>query len=323
MSLSTQSSLIRADVRDDEAMGTNNADRVFYATGVLLGADDFRDEQQYHRGRLARALQYLHGVGTVAGLRVRYQPAVEEADGQPAQDERLWVDAGLAVDYLGRLIELRGARCIRLERWYGFLAASQPDRLAGARHMLTIRADRDDAGGAPLPPEELELTGVVVDVFLRFLVCERGRTPAFASGPFDALDAAQPSRLRDSAEVLLVARSGSAPVFPADPYADLDSGLDAIADPAEREQMRRHRLRQTVFNAWNETDSPGARPRPPEVPEGVDPTAVFLARVVLPADEPPASNTAPPRRAGEPVRVDTASRLFALTPRALAAWLDL
>jgi hypothetical protein len=31
-------------------------DRPFYDTGVLLGSDDFRDEQTYHRSRLARAL---------------------------------------------------------------------------------------------------------------------------------------------------------------------------------------------------------------------------------------------------------------------------
>ncbi|HEU4325850.1 MAG TPA: hypothetical protein VFS21_22110 [Roseiflexaceae bacterium] len=318
--MSAQSGLIRADIRDDEAMQANIADRVFYATGILLAADDFRDEQQYHRGRLARALQYLHGVGTVAGLRVGYQPKAEATETTPAQEEQLWVDAGLAVDRLGRLVELRGARCIRLERWYSYLAANSPDQLAAARHTVTIQADRD---GPDEPPEEIALTGVVVDVFLRFLVCERGRTPAFASGPFDALDAAQPARLRDGAEVLLVPRAGSAPVYPADPYAGLDTDLDTIPDPADRVALRRHRLRRTLFDAWDETESQDARPRPPEVPEQIDPDSVFLARVVLPAGLPPASNSAPPRLADQPVRIDNASRLFALTPRALAAWLDL
>ncbi|GAB4191765.1 MAG: hypothetical protein OHK0022_05660 [Roseiflexaceae bacterium] len=318
--MSAQSGLIRADIRNDDAMQANIADRVFYATGILLGADDFRDEQQYHRGRLARALQYLHGSGTVAGLRVGYQAKAEATETTPPQDEQLWVDAGLAIDRLGRLIELRGARCIRLERWYDHQANSAPDQLAAARHTLTIQADRP---GADEPPEAVELTGVVVDVFLRFLVCERGRTPAFASGPFDALDAVQPARLRDGAEVLLVPRAGSPPVYPADPYAGLDTGLEGIADPAARAALRRHRLRQTLFNAWDESESPDARPRPPEVPEPIDPDSLFLARVVLPAGLPPASNSAPPRLTDQPVRIDNASRLFALTPRALAAWLDL
>ena len=36
-------------------------DRVFYATGAMLDATDFTDEQAYHRGRLARALAYCTG----------------------------------------------------------------------------------------------------------------------------------------------------------------------------------------------------------------------------------------------------------------------
>ena len=52
------------------------ADRVYYATGTLLDARDFLDEQTYHRGRLARAMQYLHGSGTVSGLRVEYKSPI-------------------------------------------------------------------------------------------------------------------------------------------------------------------------------------------------------------------------------------------------------
>ena len=44
------------------------------------------------------------------------------------------------------------------------------------------------------------------DIFLAFHPCERGYTPAFASGPFDALDASQPSRVRDAYELTLVPR---------------------------------------------------------------------------------------------------------------------
>ena len=45
-------------------------DRVSYDEGVLLDALDFRAEQSYHRGRLARVLAYLFGTGTAAGLEV-------------------------------------------------------------------------------------------------------------------------------------------------------------------------------------------------------------------------------------------------------------
>ena len=60
------------------------AERLHYSTGELLGADDFRDEQTYHRRQLARALLHHNGSGTVAGLRVaaRHQPS-----GNGAPDE--------------------------------------------------------------------------------------------------------------------------------------------------------------------------------------------------------------------------------------------
>ena len=44
--------------------------RVFYATGRMLGVEDFQADQDYHRSSLARALLQLCGTGTVAGLKV-------------------------------------------------------------------------------------------------------------------------------------------------------------------------------------------------------------------------------------------------------------
>lgn len=44
--------------------------RVFYSLGRMLGVDDFQADQNYHRGRLARALLQLCGTGTVSGLNV-------------------------------------------------------------------------------------------------------------------------------------------------------------------------------------------------------------------------------------------------------------
>ena len=43
-------------------------DRVFYATGVLLAADDFQDEQTYHRRQLACALAALSPGGSATPL---------------------------------------------------------------------------------------------------------------------------------------------------------------------------------------------------------------------------------------------------------------
>ena len=64
------------------------AERPSYATGMLLDAQDFADEQTYHRGRLARALASLTGGGTLAGLRVSHSPATGGAAPAAGRDPR-------------------------------------------------------------------------------------------------------------------------------------------------------------------------------------------------------------------------------------------
>ena len=85
-------------------------DRVFYANGALLDQEDFTAEQIYHRARIGRALTYLHGHGTVAGLEVTVQ--------QQAEEDMLMVSAGLVIDRIGRQIEVPRAACLRIGRWF-------------------------------------------------------------------------------------------------------------------------------------------------------------------------------------------------------------
>lgn len=222
-------------------------DRLNYAFGMMLDADDFAAEQRYHRGRLARALRYLFGTGTVVGLRVDSLP-----EGGAATDE-IRVTAGLALDPLGRLLELPRAVCVTLQTWFDAVVAD-PERRAAL-------VDSVDAGIA------------AVDVFARFCTCPRGLTPAFAAGPYDALDAVRPARLRDGVEVFLAIRSrASRPLPPA-----------AVAPAWNDPQDRQRRL----DGGWREgTDRYTAgRPDPlPEHGDDVDPTAVLLARLAVPVD---------------------------------------
>lgn len=273
---------------DPLAQAPQPADRLHYATGVMLDAQDFQAEQTYHRGRLARALSYLHGSGTAAGLRVGWQ-------GPVGPDEEVLVHPGVALDRLGRVIEVPREACIRLNRWY---EGRDPDELNQGLH------------GAPYD-------GVVVDVFIRFVACERGKTPSFAAGPFDALDAVVPSRLRDYYELELVTRREADPARPADPW----SAVRGIADEAARLAA----LRTAVFDAWREGSDRWTDEGPDPLPEhaaGQDPTSLFLARLVLPAAA-GGAGTRPVRAAAEPVRVENESRLFAYPAQALAAWLGL
>jgi hypothetical protein len=280
-------------------------DRLHFATGALLDREDFLAEQLYHRGRLARALLALHGTGTVAGLRV----SVRDAGG----DELVEVSEGLAIDRLGRLVEVPRPACVRLGRWMEHLAGTDLSALRRARVLpgaddnpvATQAPGPDDpqmepAASAEAAPAEGEAAEgeapkkkkrgqaaegaepewkawtqgyVVADVYLAFAACERGKTPAFATGPFDALDAVAPSRVRDGYELSLIPVAQTA--LPPDPWTALSAaGVEA-----------RNRLaQQTVLDTqplpdWKER---GVPTRPDLYPPEVDPSAVLLARLFVP-----------------------------------------
>lgn len=172
--------------------------RVFYATGRMLGVEDFQAEQDYHRGRLARVLLQLLGTGTVSGLNV--QTNLPAAAGKV----EIQVTPGLALDRLGRMIDSPNKLCIRLEPW-----------LKGKSDTELSDAFKDNAA-------------VVADVFVRFQACSRGKTPSYATqDDYDATDAFTANRLLDSFGMGLVLRSDADPKLPADPWA----GLPAAPTP--------------------------------------------------------------------------------------------
>ena len=292
----------------DPLLARPNADRLAYATGMLLDAQDFSDEQTYHRGRLARALAFLAGPGTLAGLRVEHVPA--SAD----QVEEIRVQPGLAVDRLGRLIELPREACLRLPRWFEALAG-----VAGSGASALAQASYDDLGGfvsqrftdsgTALPARAL-----VADVFLRFVACPRGLTPSFAQGPFDALNAVSIARLRDAYELQLIARPGLDTGYDGLP---LPPGTAPLGDAAATREARRDALQDAVLLGWSASGHAGGdgglEPAPEHPAELVDRSAVFLARVLLPVD-----GATPPARTADTPLVDNWGRRF-LPPAALFA----
>jgi hypothetical protein len=272
-------------------------ERVNYATGVLLDAQDFLDEQTYHRARLARVLKYLVGMGTVAGLGVVPPDAT---DGQLT----LTVNPGVAIDRFGRLVEVPSAACIRLARWF---ADQDTSTLRSAVH----RAPRVGVD-----------VGLVADVFLAYDACDRAKTPAFAAGPFDSLDTVVPARLADCYQLTLVPREENTDPPPGGGAAQplptpLNSWPDifAITDPAARQTQ----MLQAVIGSWREgtafRSADGLDPLREHV-DGQDTSAVFLARVTIPvdlaADAP--SGTRPVLRADLRVDVDNSLRPFVFMP---------
>jgi len=258
-------------------------ERVNYATGVLLQAEDFRDEQTYHRGRLATALRHLVGFGTIAGLAVR-APAAED------NELELHVEPGIALDRYGRLIELGEPFCIRLARW--FEAQTSPDLRAAIQRK-------------PRTPLDV---AVVADIFLSAKDCGRGKTPSFASGPFDALDALVPARLAEQPQLELVLRAEGPPnaiptpanAWPA-PNASAEAKLAAV-------------LGSWDIGLSGDLDE-GLEPLAEHV-EGTELSAVLLARIAIPAilaaDAP--SGTRPKLDLSKRTRVDNGIRPFIYLP---------
>lgn len=300
-------SAIQREPRTDPLYARPAPQRPFYATGMLLGADDFLAEQTYHRGRLAQAIGFITGGGTLAGLRVTHAPATATTA------EEIRVAPGVAVDRLGRLVEVARPACLRLVRWWESTPADALTRASYANFtgFLSTRAFSENPA--------LPARAVIADVYLRFVACEQGYTPSVASGPFDALDAVATSRLRDAYELLLVPRDGLDNDDPAEVHHGLPLRGPDLAGIADAD-ARRNTLQDAVLDAWPASGSGIADSLPPlpEHASGVDPTAQFLARVLIPV-----AAGAPPTRVDAPVVVDNAARRFVPSAQLLQRWLSL
>jgi hypothetical protein len=368
--------------------------RVYYSLGRMLGVEDFQADQDYHRGRLARALLQLCGTGTVAGLNVSVPqirqagtpypafsfvfdssqnvqvtktagisggvgsppfafaatPGSQAADGTgivwinegpintngwrpntpfpfpsaivdsnsnvqilnvtsnftsssgspqwqtaigsttadgsnpaawtcvgPSQLE-IQVTAGLAIDRVGRMIEVPRPVCIRLQPW---LANQSSSDLTSALHSGNI----------------------LVDVFATFIPCTRGVTPCFATqDDYDATDAFSPNRLLDSFAMQLVLRTDSNPQLPQDPWLSVGPAPTTGITPIITQE-----LKQTILsaNSGPAATSPFSSngPAPGEYPPDFDLSAVFLARLSIPATNATTFNLTQ-------ISIDNLSRLF-------------
>jgi hypothetical protein len=83
--------------------------RVNYEYGLVLGVDEFRQEQLYHLQKSYLHNRALHGYGTVYGLPVTTTP---EGD-----DVIIAVGPGMGLDPYGRAIVIRHDQCARLKAW--------------------------------------------------------------------------------------------------------------------------------------------------------------------------------------------------------------
>lgn len=236
-------------------------ERLYLHDGALLTQEHFRQEQLYLRGQLARLALFVGGAGTLAGFDVRYAPASGGAQVE------VQVAAGMAIDRLGRIVEVPYLSCLPLQPWLEQQVAT-PAGLAAVQVGLR-------AAGDGLPDR------IVADVYVAFKPCARVPEPAFATGNADTIDAVQPSRILDAGRLDLVIRPAGDDRVP--------SGLAAsqVPDPATAEAVQRFK-RERAYALTRAEAMPFSLPAGGTISEHVvagnrqNGSEILLARLIIP-----------------------------------------
>jgi hypothetical protein len=108
--------------------------RVNYEFGLVLGVDEFRQEQMYHLEKNYLHHRTLHGYGRVSGL------VVGIAQPEGATDYQVSVSPGTGVDQIGRPFVVRTTQCAFLGAWLDRQnpdALPQPDE-SGVRSVYVV-----------------------------------------------------------------------------------------------------------------------------------------------------------------------------------------
>lgn len=201
--------------------------RVAYQPGMLLGLEATRSEQDYHRRRLNRHAYWMHGSGTVCGLRVYTRAAaLPAADRTTEVLIHLFVTGGIAIDGLGREVSVGEPHCIDLKAWLS-------SQYADEKSWGTLIRDGYDGADNTL----------WLKVALRYQDCQSGLQPVLATDINAGTDPVKPSRIKDNALLELIAER------PADadserPF-DAHNGLPALAglisdklNPLEKDRLQ-------------------------------------------------------------------------------------
>jgi hypothetical protein len=200
------------------------------------------------------------------------------------------VNPGLAIDGVGRLIEVPSTVCIRIQPWLSNQAISD------------LNSALTSGNG-----------NILADVFATFVPCTQGVTPCFATqDDYDATDAFSPNRLLDSFSMQLVLRNDASPQLPKDRWLPLPTG--AIT-PTLIQALQNGILAANVGPAANSPFTAGGPP-PVEIPPGFDPSSVFLARISIPASA--GATGQPPTYTLNNIVIDNFSRLFLYPPSLVA-----
>lgn len=172
----------------DEMLPVDPFRSLYVHFGMLLGVDDFRTVDAYHRGKMWFHSAWLHRAGTLWGLEVQLDPQRAEVSVAP----------GAALDAMGRELYLRATACLSLSAWY----EAHRDDPAMVEAVTT-----DESNG------EVSFDAHVV---MRFRGCLSRQVPALREPCDGASTSTAYSRVIESVELFL--KPGPAPVAEARPF---------------------------------------------------------------------------------------------------------
>jgi len=156
--------------------GTLSPDlRVFYQYGMVLGLDEFLQEQTHNLGLDYHHERALHGYGTVYGLHVTTTTPPDAPD-----DVTVTVEPGMAVDQWGREVTVTSAQCARLGAWI----AAQEQASAG-----TVEGHLGSSGE------------LVIYVVAAYAQCPDDLVPLPGQPCSTSTQVQVPSRLRDAWDI--------------------------------------------------------------------------------------------------------------------------
>jgi hypothetical protein len=284
------------------AEGALSADlRVNYELGMVLGVDEFRQEQHYFLQKEYLHNRALHGYGTVYGLRV----TLARPSGDP-NDVQVSVEPGMAIDQWGRVVMIRETQCARLGAWLAKNPAPDVGPSGEQRVYVALRYDEcpdvlQPIAGQPCSGSDAQMAPARIrDGFHLELRWDEPRMPAYmAVQRFARLLAAVqvepglPASSSDEATILAVLRGLNGEgesVFdqggPGVGGLPLDPPRDTLLLPAEglRDALDR------IFAVWATEVRPKLPPdlTDPAAASGGDPAGagILLAAVDFLAEPP-------------------------------------
>jgi hypothetical protein len=213
--------------------------RVRYSTGLVLGVDEFNQDQAYFIERDRLLTRALHGYGVVQGLRPHLEVRSADSADEIAQ---IRLEPGLAIVPSGQHVCIDRPQCAVVRDW---LAQQDPSTVFPSYESngeAGANGGSGSNGGGGSPPD-VEAKEVCISVVLRYGTCETDFVPIPGEPCRSAEESKAASRMADDFRLALAFEENRPPqveehairllgrllralqVRPSGPYV-LDGGLD-------------------------------------------------------------------------------------------------